>query len=83
MSSSAFVPASRVANIEHEGAYAVLEAAQALERQGRSIVHLEIGQPGFSTPKHIETAGISAIIGGITKYAPRIVITRQTILRVF
>ena len=69
MAANAVVTSSRVANIEHEGAYAVLEAAQALERQGRSVVHLEIGQPGFSTPRHIEQAGVNAIANGITKCA--------------
>lgn len=33
--------------LKDEGAYRVLAAAQALEKQGHQIVHLEIGQPGF------------------------------------
>ncbi len=44
--------------------------AQALERQGRDIVHLEIGQPDFSTFPNIIEAGKEAIDAGFTKYNP-------------
>ena len=59
----------RVSTLQNEGAYAVLAKATALEREGRDIVHLEIGQPGFPTPEHIVEAGVDAIRGGKTKYA--------------
>ncbi len=59
----------RVSNLQNEGAYAVLAKATALEREGRDIVHLEIGQPGFATPEHVIEAGVGAIRGGKTKYA--------------
>jgi DNA-binding transcriptional MocR family regulator len=59
----------RVSNLQNEGAYAVLAKATALEREGRDIVHLEIGQPGFATPEHVVEAGVDAIRGGKTKYA--------------
>ena len=59
----------RVSTLQNEGAYAVLAKATALEREGRDIVHLEIGQPGFTTPEHIVEAGVGAIRGGKTKYA--------------
>ncbi len=42
--------ADRVSHLEAEGAYAVLARAQELERQGREILHLELGQPDFFTP---------------------------------
>lgn len=60
-------PTDRVSELQSEGAYAVLAAAQALERQGRDIVHLEIGQPGFPSPPHVVQAGVDAIKGGQTK----------------
>jgi aspartate/methionine/tyrosine aminotransferase len=60
----------RVSHLQPEGAYAVLSRAQALEAQGRRIVHLEIGQPDFPTPEHISAAGIQAIVDGKTKYTP-------------
>jgi hypothetical protein len=60
---------ARVSELQNEGAYAVLAAAQALEAAGRDIVHLEIGQPGFPTPPHVTEAGIAAIRGGQTKYS--------------
>lgn len=46
----------------------VLEKAIALERQGRSIIHLEIGEPDFQTPKRIVESGIDALRGGETHY---------------
>jgi aspartate/methionine/tyrosine aminotransferase len=60
----------RVIHLRPEGAYAVLAQAQALEAQGKSIIHLEIGQPDFPTPHDVSEAGINAIRAGKTKYAP-------------
>ena len=41
--------ANRVIHLEAEGAYQVLARAQELEAAGRDIIHLEIGEPDFST----------------------------------
>jgi len=60
----------RVASLHAEGAYAVLARAQALEAQGRKILHLEIGQPDFPTFPNISQAGIEAIQQGQTRYTP-------------
>jgi aspartate aminotransferase len=60
----------RVIQLEQEGAYAVLAQAQALEAQGRQIVHLELGQPDFPTPPNVSEAGIQAIRDGYTRYTP-------------
>lgn len=62
--------ASRITTLEPEGAYQILAKAQELEKQGRSIVHFEIGQPDFSTPKSITEAGIKALRQGYTRYTP-------------
>ncbi len=62
--------AQRVLTLEAEGAYEVLARAQALQAQGRDIIHLEIGQPDFPTPAHIGLAGIGAIVDGHTRYTP-------------
>lgn len=62
--------AQRVRDLEAEGAYAVLARAQALEAQGREIIHLEIGQPDFQTFPAISLAGIGAISRGQTRYNP-------------
>ena len=61
---------ARVGHLEPEGAYAVLAQAQALEAQGRSILHLEIGQPDFPTFEHIRESGRQAIAAGHTRYNP-------------
>jgi aspartate aminotransferase len=62
--------AHRIQHLQAEGAYAVLAQAQALEAQGRQIIHLEIGQPDFETYPHIALAGIRAIAAGKTRYNP-------------
>ncbi len=71
----------RVNTLEAEGAYAVLARAQALEAQGRDIVHLELGQPDFSTPANVRETGIQAIRDGQTRYvaAAGILRFRETI----
>lgn len=51
----------RIARLEVESAFEVLARAQALERQGRDIIHLEIGEPDFPTPLHIVEAAKRAL----------------------
>lgn len=51
-----------------EAAYAILAEAQGLERRGKHIIHLEIGEPDFPTPDAIRASGIKAIHDGKTKY---------------
>ena len=58
----------RVNSLQAEGAYAVLARAQALEAQGRKILHLEIGQPDFPTFPNVSQAGVEAIQKGQTRY---------------
>ncbi|HSD77409.1 MAG TPA: aminotransferase class I/II-fold pyridoxal phosphate-dependent enzyme, partial [Solirubrobacteraceae bacterium] len=53
-----------------EGAFAVLARAGELERAGRDVVHLEIGEPGFPTPVHVAEAAFAAIRAGETGYCP-------------
>ncbi|MEM3402001.1 MAG: pyridoxal phosphate-dependent aminotransferase [Candidatus Hadarchaeales archaeon] len=48
----------------------VLALAKELERQGRKIVHLEVGEPDFDTPDHIKEAAYQALKEGMTKYTP-------------
>ncbi len=60
----------RMARLGTETAFEVLARARALEAQGRSVVHLEIGEPDFDTPAHITEAAIAALEGGATHYGP-------------
>lgn len=62
--------APSVLRLKVEGAYAVLSRAGELEKDGKDIIHLEIGQPDFPTPANIVEAGISALKEGKTKYNP-------------
>ena len=62
--------AQRISNLQHEGAYRVMSLAQALECEGKNIVHLEIGQPDFKTFPEISEAGKKAIDEGYTRYNP-------------
>ncbi len=62
--------ATRMARLGTESAFEVLARAKALERQGRKIVHLEIGEPDFDTPAHIKEAAKRALDAGATHYGP-------------
>ncbi|HEY2842438.1 MAG TPA: pyridoxal phosphate-dependent aminotransferase [Bryobacteraceae bacterium] len=53
-----------------ESAFEVLVKARALEKQGKSVIHLEIGEPDFPTPQHVIEAGKQALDQGWTKYGP-------------
>lgn len=60
----------RMARLGTETAFEVLVRARALEAQGRSVVHLEIGEPDFDTPSHIIDAAGAALKAGATHYGP-------------
>src|SRR5436305_410774 len=62
--------AKRMDRILIETAFEVLVRARALEAQGRDIIHLEIGEPDFDTPRHIVEAGKAALDQGWTHYGP-------------
>jgi aspartate aminotransferase len=62
--------AERMNRIGVETAFEVLVRARALEAQGRDIIHLEIGEPDFDTPRHIVEAGKDALDQGWTHYGP-------------
>ena len=59
-----------MARLGTETAFEVLVRARALEAEGRSVIHLEIGEPDFATPAHITEAAIEALRGGATHYGP-------------
>jgi aspartate/methionine/tyrosine aminotransferase len=58
------VPAARLRDIAPFRVMEILARAHELERQGRSIVHMEIGEPDFPTPQPICEAGIAALAKG-------------------
>lgn len=62
--------AERMSRLGTESAFEVLARARALEAQGRSVIHLEIGEPDFDTPEHIVAAAIDALRSGDTHYTP-------------
>lgn len=62
--------ASRMNRLGTETAFEILAKAKGLERQGRDIVHLEIGEPDFDTPQHIRDAAKKALDDGYTHYGP-------------
>lgn len=62
--------AHRMDDIGTETAFEVLAKARALEAEGRTIVHLEIGEPDFPTPPNIVAAAEKAIKDGFTHYTP-------------
>ncbi len=62
--------ASRMSSIGTETAFEAAARARALEAQGRSIVHLEIGEPDFDTPANVREAAKRALDAGQTHYPP-------------
>jgi len=62
--------ADRMNQLGTETAFEVLAKARALEAKGRSIVHLEIGEPDFDTPAPIRAAAVRALDEGFTHYGP-------------
>jgi aspartate/methionine/tyrosine aminotransferase len=62
--------ADAMSRLGTETAFDVLVRARALEAQGRSIIHLEIGEPDFDTPRHIIEAAKQALDQGWTHYGP-------------
>lgn len=59
-----------MSQIEIESAFEVLARARALEATGRSIIHLEIGEPDFPTPSNVTEAAKKALDEGWTHYGP-------------
>ncbi|MGB5726227.1 MAG: pyridoxal phosphate-dependent aminotransferase [Thiogranum sp.] len=64
--------AQRLNSIAPFYAMALLARARELEAQGRSIVHMEIGEPDFATPQPVVDAGIRALQQGKTHYTPAV-----------
>ncbi|MHB8076094.1 pyridoxal phosphate-dependent aminotransferase [Desulfosporosinus fructosivorans] len=73
--------ADRMSLLGTETAFEVLAKAKKLEAQGKDVVHLEIGEPDFDTPKNIIDAACRALNSGYTHYtaAPGIPEVRETI----
>ncbi len=73
MDASSTTPLGLADSLERLGtetAFSVLAQARELERQGREIIHLEIGEPDFDTPLHIREAATAALRAGETHYCP-------------
>jgi aspartate aminotransferase len=62
--------AHALARLGTETAFEVLARARALEAQGRTVLHLEIGEPGVDTAPHIVEAAAKALRDGYTRYCP-------------
>src|SRR5438309_7491222 len=62
--------ARRMSRLGTETAFEVLNKARALERQGKDIVHLEIGEPDFDTPSNVIDAAVDGLHKGWTHYGP-------------
>jgi aspartate/methionine/tyrosine aminotransferase len=62
--------AQRMSRLGTETAFEVLARARALEATGKKVVHLEIGEPDFDTPRFIRQAAAQALEQGFTHYGP-------------
>jgi len=50
--------------------FQILKKAKELERQGREILHFELGDPDFKTDLNVQYAAVKAMVGGYTHYVP-------------
>lgn len=62
--------AERMSRLGTETAFEVLAKAKALEAKGKEVIHLEIGEPDFDTPRNIIDAAVKALNEGKTHYGP-------------
>ena len=62
--------AERMSRLTSSASFDMLARGRALEAQGRSIVHLGIGEPDFDTPAFIRRAADAALAAGYTHYGP-------------
>lgn len=62
--------AGRMSRLGTETAFEVLNRARELERQGKDVIHLEIGEPDFDTPENIVESAVKALHAGWTHYGP-------------
>jgi aspartate/methionine/tyrosine aminotransferase len=60
--------AKRMRTIEPSGTIAMAEKAREMQRAGRKIFNLDVGEPDFDTPEHIKQAAVDAIKKGFTHY---------------
>jgi len=65
-------PAERMRLIQPFHVMALLARARELEAEGRSVIHMEIGEPDFVTPQPVIDAGIRALQSGYTHYTPAV-----------
>lgn len=60
--------ASRMSILPPSGTIGMLEIARRMEKEGKTIIHLEVGEPDFDTPSHIKAAAMKALEEGFVKY---------------
>ncbi len=75
--------AKRMSILGTETAFEVFAKAKQLEKEGREIIHLEIGEPDFDTPQNIIKAACEALNSGYTHYTPSngLPIVRETVAK--
>ena len=60
--------AGRMETVPFSGIRKMMERAQQLDREGKKVIHLEVGRPDFDTPDHIKQAAIRALNDGVVHY---------------
>jgi len=63
-------PSKHIMSVPQSSTLKVLSLAKELERKGKKIIHMEVGEPDFDTPNHIKKAAEEALVRGMTKYTP-------------
>lgn len=63
-------PASRLDGVRPSAIRAIFDRAAQLEKEGRSVIHFEIGRPDFDTPEVVKRAAVKALDAGRVHYGP-------------
>ena len=56
--------------IPHSAIRLMVEASAKMEREGKEVIHLEIGRPDFNSPAHVVEACVEALRAGKHHYCP-------------
>ncbi|MBC7110223.1 MAG: aminotransferase class I/II-fold pyridoxal phosphate-dependent enzyme, partial [Archaeoglobi archaeon] len=62
--------AKRIMRVEESATFKIADLAKKLQREGKDVISLSLGEPDFDTPMHIKEAAVKSLMRGDTHYAP-------------
>ena len=67
-----YKPPKRLISLKESATLKAAELAKKMEKQGTKVIHLDLGEPDFTTPKPIIEACYKALNAGYTHYSPSV-----------